>query len=446
MNFILLLNVCIILLSITGDSDGKKRSKIVGIVLSHLSTYPYLVSLQYRELHFCTGVILGSRHILTTASCVLIDRGILYANLKILSGTPDVGNSANDGQYYDVKYTACHEDYNPHQFFKNDICILVLTKPLLYNENCQGGFIENKMPNDETFKKNLVVVGFHEQQLPLPTRIGSSFVKILDDSKCLDEFPINIIYQQCALPTTLADIITFGDGGTPVTYRKKIMGIVSAIPLNRPSSLFIYTNIVEYSKWIKNSMRIYCVLIDRGILYANLKILSGTPDVGNSANYGRYYDVEYTACHEDYNPHQFFKNDICILVLTKPLLYNENCQGGFIENKMRNDGRLRKNLIVVGFHEQLFPSSTKIGSSYVKVLDDSKCLDEFPINIIYQQCALPTTLTNIITFGDSGSPLTYRKKITGIVSAILLDCPTSLFIYTNVVEYSRWIKSSMEIY
>ncbi|KAF7993090.1 hypothetical protein HCN44_005871 [Aphidius gifuensis] len=172
MNFILLLNVCIILLSIT-VSDGKKRSKIVGIVLSHLSTYPYLVSLQYRELHFCTGVILGSRHILTTASCVLIDRGILYANLKILSGTPDVGNSANDGQYYDVKYTACHEDYNPHQFFKNDICILV------------------------------------------------------------------------------------GDSGSPLTYRKKITGIVSAILLDCPTSLFIYTNVVEYSRWIKSSMEIY---------------------------------------------------------------------------------------------------------------------------------------------------------------------------------------------
>lgn len=110
--------------------DGKKESKIIGVELSHLSTYPYLVSLQYRKWHSCTGVVLGPRHILTTASCVLIDHGVYYANLKILSGTPDVGNLANDGQYYDVEYTVCHKDYNPQQFFKNDICTLVVSNYL----------------------------------------------------------------------------------------------------------------------------------------------------------------------------------------------------------------------------------------------------------------------------------------------------------------------------
>lgn len=83
-----------------------------------------------------------------------------------------------------------------------------MTKPLLYTAKCQGGFIENYMPSIETLKKNLVVVGFHEQQLPSSVRIGSSFVKILDDEECSEQFPIDIIYQRCALSTTQSGIIT----------------------------------------------------------------------------------------------------------------------------------------------------------------------------------------------------------------------------------------------
>lgn len=87
--------------------------------------YPYMVSVQCANFHMCGGTIISSSHILTTASCLLLERNVVLANIEILTGTNDLQRHdiISSWKVYKVAFVIFHKRYEPSNWL-NDIGIL----------------------------------------------------------------------------------------------------------------------------------------------------------------------------------------------------------------------------------------------------------------------------------------------------------------------------------
>lgn len=104
--------------------NAKIPKKLNGGKMAFIINHPSTVSILYRGHHLCTGNIINDYEILTTASCITSEIGVVYSNLKILSGTNQLNIEVLDDLLNDVDLIIYHQDYMPRTFFANDIAIL----------------------------------------------------------------------------------------------------------------------------------------------------------------------------------------------------------------------------------------------------------------------------------------------------------------------------------
>ncbi|XP_044001635.1 chymotrypsin-2-like [Aphidius gifuensis] len=127
--------LCLIFLSLylIIVTNGKSANKIYGGKTVKIEDYPYQVSVQIRDVHLCGGAIISTDHILTSASCILAERNVVYGNIQVLSGTNDLmrEETSSLSEIHEVAYVIFHEKYNPHQSWVNDIAILRLTSRII---------------------------------------------------------------------------------------------------------------------------------------------------------------------------------------------------------------------------------------------------------------------------------------------------------------------------
>lgn len=104
--------------------NGSVPKKIFGGLDTSIQRYPYQVSMQYHNYHFCNGAVISKYHILTAANCVLGDDYVVYANIQVLSNTDQLIPGSRDfRKIYQVAYVIFHENYDPHNHWINDIGI-----------------------------------------------------------------------------------------------------------------------------------------------------------------------------------------------------------------------------------------------------------------------------------------------------------------------------------
>lgn len=104
--------------------SGKKPSKLNGGTPVTIQSYPFQVSLLKSFHHLCSGSIISMFHVLTVASCLILEDGIFIGNLQVLSGTEDRRNAQGFGQIHDVSLIIHHPQYDQRNFLINDIALL----------------------------------------------------------------------------------------------------------------------------------------------------------------------------------------------------------------------------------------------------------------------------------------------------------------------------------
>ena len=105
--------------------------RIVNGLESVPHSFPWSVSLQYRGVHDCGGVILDQRHILTAAHC--LDYATDLPNYQARVGAHDRRSS---GQLIPVAQLILHPQYN-QQRSTNDIGIIRLAAPITFTQQIQ---------------------------------------------------------------------------------------------------------------------------------------------------------------------------------------------------------------------------------------------------------------------------------------------------------------------
>ncbi|XP_044006788.1 venom serine protease 34-like [Aphidius gifuensis] len=239
---------------------GKVPDKIVGGEICSYREMRSVVSIQSHSDHVCSGNMISGYHVITTASCVMHEHFVIYGNLAVLSGTHDLrgGNRANYIRTTNVEFVIIHPEYDPKNFWINDISILKLEKKISSNfahkpiDIRKNNFLQSRMfvagwggtfPNDEpsNLLKKIEVFNLQKKRC----------------QKYYGQFGFDYGIQQCALtenPSTA--YVTMGDSGSPVASRRTLFGIVSLIPVENDEP-FVYTNMNFYGDWIHERVMNY---------------------------------------------------------------------------------------------------------------------------------------------------------------------------------------------
>ncbi|PSN49708.1 Trypsin 3A1 [Blattella germanica] len=195
------------------------EKNIVNGSIVKIGQYPFMVSLQINNEHWCAGSIINPLYILTAAHCLEDCKN--PENYSILVGTVELSDG---GTRYSVSALKIHEDYNSDVSYANDIGIVK-----------DGGDVTNELRKVELIVySDEACLALHEdspiRHLPVSTNICAG---VPEGRKA-----------ECN-----------ADSGGPVFNKQHQVGIVSwsIKPCGRFPYPGVYTEVSQFKKWIKKN-------------------------------------------------------------------------------------------------------------------------------------------------------------------------------------------------
>jgi len=228
-------------------------TRIVGGEIVEPHELPYQVSFQMYNSHICGGSVFNEHTIITAAHCC--DAGNA-ANFRISAGRHNIQQTESTAQTIAVSRKIQHAGYDASTI-ENDICLLIIDTPLVFNENVQPIAIP-----EEGFSAtgDAVVSGWGTTSSggSSSPQLRKVSVPIVTDEECREAYGEDQIFDSmiCAgLPQGGKDSCQ-GDSGGPlvgiINDLPSLIGVVSwgygcAMP-NYPG---VYTEVSYFTKWVE---------------------------------------------------------------------------------------------------------------------------------------------------------------------------------------------------
>ncbi|XP_014295151.2 chymotrypsin-1-like [Microplitis demolitor] len=249
--------ITIYLVLCTFGGDTKRPSKIVNGYMAWENEFPHQVSLRVWGQHICGGSIISPRHILTAAHCVVDDNKHLHRNMAVLSGTND-RYSLQSGQLHKVSNIIYHHGYTPSDNWRNDIAVLVLEKPMIFNSRQQP----IRLPSHDIPPKTRVMASgwgalTFADPSSAPQRLQKLDMTIVSNQEC-EEMHGKAIYPcQICVFNGAGRGVCVGDSGGPLTYEGQVFGIASWVAPCALGYPDVFTRVHYFVPWINDIMRRY---------------------------------------------------------------------------------------------------------------------------------------------------------------------------------------------
>ncbi|KAL0274764.1 UNVERIFIED_CONTAM: hypothetical protein PYX00_002813 [Menopon gallinae] len=221
--------------------------------------FPYQVSLQRNGKHFCGGVILSEKVVLTAAHCVL---GKEALRTEIVAGFVNLTLPGKNVQRSAIEKISSHPDY-PGTVGPNDVAVLVLKTPFKFTTHVQKVFLPAA---GQEVDGDTVLSGWGSTSrtfTPIfPEVLQKAKLPIVSFDDCKKAFPNSKLDKQsniCTGPLNGDLSACSGDSGGPlvktINGKTYVVGLVSwgRIPCGRgdPS---VYTKVSNFIDYInKNS-------------------------------------------------------------------------------------------------------------------------------------------------------------------------------------------------
>ncbi|XP_060664576.1 trypsin alpha-like [Drosophila nasuta] len=227
---------------------GPINNRIVGGEYTQIETIPWQVSLQQLGRHHCGGVIYSKNIIITAAHCFFDDYGNIL-DLEIFDVRVGSSTSNNGGSVIKVAKTIVHDRFTLYPIIEYDIALILLSSPLQMGPTVKAIPLAESVPNDGA---SAIVSGWgYTETGESPLHLKSVYVNIVNREECARIYGVLIKATICA-GSPWKDSCG-GDSGGPLTYRGKLVGIVSFGSENcgTPGQPAVYTDVVELRKWIE---------------------------------------------------------------------------------------------------------------------------------------------------------------------------------------------------
>nr|XP_032527233.1 trypsin, alkaline A-like [Danaus plexippus plexippus] len=233
-----------------------------------IQQYPILAQMlldawgNQQYVQHCAGVVLTSRHVISTAHCFQYNRETsrnysLPQHWKIR-----VGSSYRNGggTLHNIKKIISHEGFDKNLYI-NDIAVIVVNKKFLIGNSVRQGTIVKPgaeiMPNSIC---TLVGWGATERDGPQPNQLQYTTMLTIDLEDCKRRYKtIGAIITDSMLCAGRTDIDgvdgCFGDSGGPLIYKGVVVGLVSfghACGIRYYPG--VYTKVSTYTRWIINTI------------------------------------------------------------------------------------------------------------------------------------------------------------------------------------------------
>uniref|UniRef100_A0A673JSB8 trypsin n=1 Tax=Sinocyclocheilus rhinocerous TaxID=307959 RepID=A0A673JSB8_9TELE len=195
---------------------------------------PYMVSVQFKEQHFCGGFLVSERFVMTAAHC----RNNSPV-LTVVLGAHELQKKSGNLVRIKVESYHQHPDYSDKSFH-NDILLLKLEKNAQLNDNIKWISIPTKEGDIEAGSVCSVAGwGRLETNGNESDRLMETNVTVMNNNKCESKW-------------TKEDFS--GDSGGPLVCGDTAVGVTSfGDPdlCNSPELPEVYTKISAYLQWIK---------------------------------------------------------------------------------------------------------------------------------------------------------------------------------------------------
>ncbi|XP_058144025.1 serine protease 55 isoform X1 [Dasypus novemcinctus] len=238
-----------------------KHARIIGGMEAKAGEFPWQVSIQASNEHFCGGAILSEWWILTAAHCFELYK-VTPRELNIVLGTNDL-----NGGRMDVKTASSivlHRGFEKTTM-DNDIALLLMTSPITFGD-MQGPICLPKQSSPDTWHE-CWVAGWGWTKAGDKTSGNPDLLKvpmaIMDWEACSRKFPRLTKNMLCAGYKDENYDACQGDSGGPLVCtpgpeaRWYQVGIISwGKSCGERNTPGIYTQLANYHLWIANVTRL----------------------------------------------------------------------------------------------------------------------------------------------------------------------------------------------
>ncbi|MFI6094861.1 S1 family serine peptidase [Lentzea sp. NPDC051213] len=203
--------------------------------------------------HKCSGVLLGTRSVLTTAGCV---DGHTAGDLKVKYDGTDRTTLRTTNNVTKVDQ---HAEYDPSTGRRN-VAVLVLADPILTSDTVDTAELPLPVLNDPAPGSRVHLAGWGKTQrgnAGLPTQLQHADLPVISRAAC------NTAYGAGSITTGMfcakAQVAKFaceGDAGSPVLVGNRVVGLVTAKNgCTHPGKPDVYVRTGAFELWILSHVR-----------------------------------------------------------------------------------------------------------------------------------------------------------------------------------------------
>ncbi|XP_066108779.1 serine protease 55 [Saccopteryx bilineata] len=236
---------------------GPQYSRIIEGTEAEVGEFPWLVSVQAGNEHFCGGAIINEWWILTAAHCLAAEE-LHPKDLSVVLGTNDLHSPSLEIK--GVTTIVLHKNYT-RLTMDNDVALLLLSSYITFSGLKKPICLPQK-PSPATWRE-CWVAGWGQTKADDRNSMTTDLMKvpviIIDWEKCLLEFPKLTENMLCAGYENKSYDACQGDSGGPLVCTTESdkkwyqVGIISwGRSCGRKYTPGIYTLVEKYSLWIKN--------------------------------------------------------------------------------------------------------------------------------------------------------------------------------------------------
>ncbi|XP_053593019.1 chymotrypsin-1-like [Microplitis demolitor] len=228
-----------------GLGSSREIPRVVGGRDAPEGAHPYQVSLRRGNSHYCGGVILNNRWVITAAHCVAL---VNSTGVTAVMGTNTLSKG---GDVYHPDLFIVHKKY---KLLFNDIALIRVSKEIKFNKKVQRVMLPATDSRFDHYAVKLSGWGLTQVNGEIPDSLQEIDLQVISQLKCRLYFPIVLTSGNICTLTVRGQGACNGDSGGPLTANGTLVGIVS---YGRPCAKGfpdVYTRVFHYRDWINQTI------------------------------------------------------------------------------------------------------------------------------------------------------------------------------------------------